>query len=246
MVGDDPAVAHGEHPVGKRGDIRLMRDDNDRDALLAIECNERLHDLMRGAGIEVASRFVCQQQTRRVDQCPGDGDALLLSTGELSRRVAFALGQTEQCQSLPRPRNTRPGTDGTLCRIEQWQSDILDRTGAGQQIETLKHEAEAFTANAGQLRLGQPGHVDTLEEILSAAGSIEAAQNRHQSRFAGSGRAHDGNELAGLDRDTYAVECADVHVAGAVCPRDILDPDDRLRHHCPAWLDPRCGQSGPR
>ena len=79
VVGNDPAVAHGDDPARIFGDIGFMRDDDDRHALIAVERDQRLHDLMRGLGVEIAGGFVREQDARAVDQRPGDGDALLLA-----------------------------------------------------------------------------------------------------------------------------------------------------------------------
>ncbi len=93
VVRDDLPVAHGQGAIGIGGDVGLVRDDDDGDALLAIELRQRLHDLVRGAGIEVAGRLVGEQQAGRVDQRARDRDALLLAARELARRVALAVAQ---------------------------------------------------------------------------------------------------------------------------------------------------------
>ena len=71
-----------------------------RDALLAIELADDLHDLVRGARIEVAGRLVGQQHGGLVDQRAGQRDALLLAAGELAGRVALAVGQADARQHL--------------------------------------------------------------------------------------------------------------------------------------------------
>ena len=65
--------------------------------------------------------------------------------------------------------------------------------------------------------------------IVAARRPIEAAEDRHERRFAGARRAHDGDELAALDRQADAAQRLHVDVADVIGPRDILDPDDRLR-----------------
>ena len=44
----------------------------------------------------------------------------------------------------------RPGS-----RIEQRQRDVLDRAGAGEQVEALEHEAEPLAADARKFRLAR-------------------------------------------------------------------------------------------
>ena len=88
---------------------------------------QRLHDLVRGARIEIAGRLVGEQQARRVDERAGDGDTLLLAAGKLRRRVALAVAEAEQRQRVARARQPRrtPGP-APLARIEQRQRDVLD------------------------------------------------------------------------------------------------------------------------
>jgi len=131
LVGDDPAVAHRQDATRKGGDVGLVSDDDDGQALFAIERGQCLHDLVRRARIEIAGRLVCKQEARRVDQSPGDRDALLLAAGELAGRVALALAEAENPQCCPRPLQPRRSVSQSRSRVVQRQPDILDRTGAG-------------------------------------------------------------------------------------------------------------------
>ena len=65
---------------------------------------------------------------------------------------------------------------------------------------------------------------------MAARRPVEAAQDRHQGRFAGTGRPHDGDELAALDREADTAQRMHVDVADVVSPRYILDPDDCFGH----------------
>ena len=56
----------------------------------ALQPLEHPQDLVAGTRIEIARRFVGQQQCRAIDQGPGDGDSLLLAAGHLRRLVVHA------------------------------------------------------------------------------------------------------------------------------------------------------------
>ncbi len=204
LVGDDVAVAHRDDAVGVGGDVGFVGDDDDGHALLAVERDQGLHDLVRGAGVEIAGRLVGEQQARRVDQRARDGDALLLAARELARRVALAVAEAEQPQRPARPLDARLAARRPGRRVIKGQADVLDRAGARQQIEALEDEAEALAADAGELRLLEPGDVDAVEEVAPAGRPVEAAEDRHQRRLARSRGAHDGDELAALDRQADA------------------------------------------
>src|ERR1019366_9296376 len=127
--------------------------------------------------------------------------------------------------SLSAPRARWPGGG-----VEQRQRNVLERAGAGQKIEALEHEAQAFAAQPRALGLAQAGDVGALKIIMPAARPVETAEHRHKRRLARPGRAHDGDEFAGVDREAHILQRMHVDVADMVCPLDVLEPDDRFRH----------------
>ena len=151
--------------IGVGGDVGFVGDDDDGDALLAIEPHQRFHDFVRGAGIEIAGRLVGEQQTGRVDQRPRDRHPLLLAARELAGRIALAVAQTEQLERRPRPLDARTGAGGSRCGVEQRQRHVLERAGAGQKVEALEHEAQAFAAQPRPFRLAEVRHIGAFEEI---------------------------------------------------------------------------------
>ena len=60
-------VAKGEGPFGEAGDIGLVRHHEDRQAA-EVQPLKNFHDLDRGPAVEVARRFVSDQNGRVVDQ----------------------------------------------------------------------------------------------------------------------------------------------------------------------------------
>ena len=109
------------------------------------------------------------------DDGAGDRDPLLLSAGELARRVLFPAVQAHRCQRRARGRMPR---GGRLAAIEQRQLDVLERRRAREQIEALEHEAEVVPAQQRALiarqrsRRARPGtdtrpgrHIETAEDI---------------------------------------------------------------------------------
>lgn len=80
MIAGYDAVADGDNPVGKFGDIWFVGDNYDRVAL-RMEFIEESHDLVTGLGVEVSSGFVGQDNGGVVDEGAGYCHALTLTSG---------------------------------------------------------------------------------------------------------------------------------------------------------------------
>src|SRR5262245_3591575 len=83
-VGDDVPVAEGDAALGELGDVGLVRDEHDRDALVAVEADEQVQDVEARLRVEVAGRLVGEQERGAVHERPRDRDALLLPARELA------------------------------------------------------------------------------------------------------------------------------------------------------------------
>ena len=51
-----------------------------------MECQQEIQDLCAAAAVQIAGRLVRQNQGRVVDQCPCDGNALLLASDSSAGR----------------------------------------------------------------------------------------------------------------------------------------------------------------
>src|SRR4051812_20196885 len=100
LIDLDASVAELDDARAVLGDVHFVRDEHDGDAALDIQFLEDVHDLDRRAGIEVARRFVGEQDRRLVDERARDGDALLLTAGELIGIVVHALAEAHDLEDL--------------------------------------------------------------------------------------------------------------------------------------------------
>jgi hypothetical protein len=103
LVTADRPVAERDHAVGVGGDVGFVGDHDDGHALLAVEADERLHDLVGRARVEIAGGFVGEQKDRGVDERPRDRDALLLPARQLGRRVALSVAEAQEPQRRSGP-----------------------------------------------------------------------------------------------------------------------------------------------
>ncbi len=98
---DDPPLGAGRR--------RLVVGDEDDSAPLGMNGGEQFEDLDAGGGVELAGRFVGQQQLGVVDQRPGQRHPLLLAAGELVGAEMEAVAEPDLGQQLLRRARAAPG-----------------------------------------------------------------------------------------------------------------------------------------
>ena len=108
----DKSVADADDAVGMGGDRRVVRDQDDRQAILAVEVAEEVEDLLAGLGVEVAGGFIGDQERAPVDQRPGDRDPLLLPAREPGGLVVEAVAEADPGQERP-ARSRQARSDGS-------------------------------------------------------------------------------------------------------------------------------------
>src|SRR5262249_11490077 len=75
------AAAEPDDSLGARGELQVVRDEDERRAGGGIEFEEHFHDVMRGVVVEVAGGFIREQDFGPVDERPRQGHALLFAAG---------------------------------------------------------------------------------------------------------------------------------------------------------------------
>jgi gamma-glutamyl phosphate reductase len=68
------------------GHFDVVRDEYDGEALF-VQGPEERHDVLGAFRVEISGRFVGENDGRVIDECAGDGDALMLSAREFIRAV---------------------------------------------------------------------------------------------------------------------------------------------------------------
>jgi hypothetical protein len=218
-------VAHDDHPSRVLRDVGLVRDEHQRDARRA-EGLEQRHDLDARPRVEVARRLVRQNHPRPPDERAGDGDPLLLPAGELIGVMMHPAAEADPQERLGR---ARAPLATAHAGVEQRQLDVLERAGAGQQVEALEDEPERFVADLRELVGVEPRDVAPTQEKPASRRAVEAAEDVHQRALAGARRAHDRHELALVDLQVDAAQGLHLDVAHRVDLADALEPHERGR-----------------
>ncbi len=102
------------------------------------------------------------------------------------------------------------------CRDRRAAVRRFDRRCPGEQVEALKDEAQHVATQQRVLRPVEARGVDPLKKILARGRHVEAAEDVHGGRFAGTGRPHDGDEFVPVDRQVDAIQRADRRFAASV------------------------------
>ena len=131
---------------------------------------EQVHHLLAVRGVEVSRRFVGKDELWIRHDCPCDGDALLLSAGELGREMLAAVRHGQAVEHLHHALLPFP------CRqphVEKRQLDILIDAELVDEVEALKHEADGASAQFGALRIVELTHVTSAKQVGSACRHVE-------------------------------------------------------------------------
>ncbi len=174
VVGGDGAVADGDDAVGVLGDVGLVGDEDDGVAL-GVEIVEEGHDLVAGLGVEVSGGLVGEDDGGMVDQSAGDGDPLALAAREL---VGFVHHAGAEVDGFEDGLGAGDAFGGRGAVVDEGKLDVVQRGGAGEQIEGLEDEADLLVADTGELVVVELGDVVAVEPILALGG-----ESRQPMRF---------------------------------------------------------------
>ena len=112
--------------------------------------------------------------------------------------VLRVLEQTDRVECAERRRAAFFFTDA---RIEHRQLDVFDRARPRQQVVGLEDEAHLAAADVGERIFRQFGDIAPIEGVVARGRPVEKPYDVHEGRFARTRRSHDGDELAGIDRE---------------------------------------------
>src|SRR6478735_2779552 len=163
---------------------------------------EPLDDAEAGVGVEVARGLVGEQDRRPVDEGPGDGNTLLLTTGELVRQ---ALLHARESDELERLGHGLADAGAAAAEDLQGVGDVLEDRLVGQQAEVLEDAAD-LAPQGWDLALRQAVEVATGDEDAAPRDVLLLHDELHHRGLARTGRAHDEGELAPRDLEIDVVE----------------------------------------
>src|SRR5271155_842664 len=126
------AITHVQHTMSVSSSFGIVSDHDDGLAEVLIELAEKAQDSFRTFGIEVAGRFVGQDDLRFANDGASERHTLLFAAGKLGGLVLQAAAQAEEI-----------GDDLEAMRIESISADVLGLRDVvvgvegGEQIKPL-------------------------------------------------------------------------------------------------------------
>lgn len=160
-------------------------------------------------GIEVAGRFVGEQQRRAVNQSAGHGGALHLSAAHLVGKRTGARGESDQ---LEHPGRADPCLFRAVAAQEQREFDVFQRGHRGEEIEKLEHDAEVSAAVSSESVLVRVVQCQSVDDNLAGGRLIEAPEKVEECAFSAAARTGHCAEREGLDFQRDIAQ--GVHFAG--------------------------------
>ena len=164
-----------------------------------MEGSEYRHDLVRVFGIQIAGRFVGQQDGRAIHDGAGDAQALLFAAGQRDRAGLLALEQADlvECGAHPLV---------AFAVIEtadlQRQHDVVEHVAVEQQLVILEDDAKVAAQIRQRAFLEHPD-VLIVDDDAAEVGTLDRCDEFEQCALAGSGVPGDEHHLAigDIERD---------------------------------------------
>ncbi len=110
--------------------------------------------------------------------------------------------------------------------------DVLGGVEDGDEVEELEDEAELLAAQLRQALVVERRHLDAVDPGLAAGRLVEAGEQVHQRRLAGSGGADDRGQLTGREVEGDAAERVDGGLALAEAAAQVAAGDDAACRLC--------------
>jgi hypothetical protein len=212
------AVVHHRHPVRHReGFFLIVGDVDECDADATLDVLELTLEFLAELEIQGAEGLVQQQHLRVLDQRPGEGHPLLLSSGELPGPGALATRQLHQCQHL-----------GSALPDFLLRQPLLDQTegDVGRHIEVGKQRV-ALENGIYRPPIGRDAcDVSVANVDMAGIGILEPGDETKRGRLPASARPDDREEPALRDRQVQGVD-GDNLAEGLAQP---FQPDERVVH----------------
>src|SRR5690606_18252216 len=207
------AVAHQGDPVAEpEGLLEVVGDEDHRAALLVVQPGHLLLHVAPDQRVEGAERLVEEEDLRVDGEGAGQADGLLLAAGQLGGQALLHARQAALGDDL----GGLLAAFGLAHALDlQAVGDVVEDGAVRQQAEVLEHHGGAVPAQFAQPGLVHGEHVLAVDGDGARGRLDEPGQAAHQGGLAGTGQAHDDEDLALADVETHVAHGGGAAGAGA-------------------------------
>src|SRR4051794_29218148 len=183
-----PPVADGESACDVLGDEGIVGDDDDRRAQLRVDAPQDLKDLRGGRAVELAGRFVREEDGRLVCERDGDRHPLLLAARQRLWTMTDPFLEPHELEE-----SLRALTPAAGAREGHWHPDVLDRVEVRQQVlgGLLPDDADDLASVACPGASSEPTEVIARDRRPPGRRAVEPAEDVEERRLAAAGRTDD-------------------------------------------------------
>ena len=137
----DPPGSQSDHPVAFGGQRGIVSDEHERRAARAFQREDEIDDASPRFRVEIAGRFVSEEDRGIGRQSAGERHSLLLAAGKLSRIMALPVFETDG-------RKFRHSAREGFCNSGEFQRNgyVFQRRHGGDQMKRLEHDANSGAA----------------------------------------------------------------------------------------------------
>ena len=225
-VGVDGAIADDQGAVAGLGELLVVGDDDQGDAMLGGQIEEDFHDIGAVFRVEISGGFIGKEDFGFVDDGSGDGHPLLFAAGKFGRQVLAALSQAHAFEGSQGGLGGIPAGDGA------GDGDVFQRGQFGQQMVVLEHIADAGVAKPRLFPTAHGIKIGAVDADAALFGMFQAGEGIEQSRLASPTGTTKKQALTALNGQVDAVKHLDGLVANPVAAVEIYCFDHHVAHGC--------------
>src|SRR5215472_14063144 len=164
----DAAGPQPHHTAATGCQSRVMSDQDEGRAALAMVGKQQVDDPLPGRLVEVSGRLIGDQNRRLGGERPGQRHALLFAARKLGRIMIAAFAQAHGIELAG---GTIEGVR-TAAELES-DRDVFQRRHGGDQMKGLKHDADVSPAKAGERVLIEAAEIMTCDHDGAPIGAFE-------------------------------------------------------------------------
>ncbi len=184
-------------------------------------------NFLAGVRIEVAGGLIRDNDTRLVDQRPGNGDALLLATGELIGTMIQARGEAD---SFEQHASTEANVGTTMASDPPGNRNIFERVELREEMVCLEDKADLLGAKARESVTGDASEVLTANNNFSGIGDVQPAKQVEKSAFPRARGPSEGDKFSSVYLECDTAQDLDIAAAESIALAQVARDKQWITH----------------